>query len=198
MTDARLDRGGQTGWALPARPLPLRTVLALLPLVLAGCAQQVMRADGLMNMAPALSVERFLQASNARDFDAMARLFGTPDGPVADTGGSLGCAFKRMGSWIGLADRCTNRYEVELRMAAISDVLRHQDYRIVSEGQEPGRRSLTNRVGVDLTRCVSMSGHPSECAPGGQVIRDVKFLVVRTNEGGWLVQEIELQKVMGS
>ena len=80
-------------------------------------------------MGPVLSVERFLQAANAKDFDAMARLFGTADGPV---------------SW--------PQIEVELRMATIAEILLHQDYRIVSEQRAPGREHPTNRIGVDLTR----------------------------------------------
>jgi hypothetical protein len=132
-----------------------------------------------------LSVERFLQASNARDYESMARLFGSSDGPVGDTGNAFGCAFKRMGSWVGLGDRCRSWEEVELWMATLSEVLRHQDYKIASERLEPGRRHVTNRIGVDLTR---ESG----------VVRDVPFLVVRTGAGSWLVEEIAIEKITGS
>jgi hypothetical protein len=132
-----------------------------------------------------LSVERFLQASNARDYEAMARLFGSAAGPVADTGGTVGCAFRRMGSWIGLGDRCMRSDEVELWMSAISEVLTHRDYRVVSDRSEPGRRNPTNRVGVDITR------------GEGEIIRDVHFLVVLTPGGGWLIQEIDLERMTG-
>jgi hypothetical protein len=135
-------------------------------------------------VAPALSVERFLQASNARDYAAMARLFGTPDGPVSDTGGSLGCAFKRIGGWLGMGDRCVSRQEVEVRMAAMSEVLSHQDFRIVSERPEPGRDYPTNRVGVDITK-----------TGNGGVVRDVPFMVVRNPAGGWYVQEVALERL---
>jgi hypothetical protein len=148
------------------------------------CTQQVQRGPAVA-VAPMLSVERFLQASNARDYDAMARLFGSADGPIADTGGALGCAFRKIGSWIGMGDRCLRHDEVELHMAAISEILRHRDYRVVSERVEPGRRNPTNRVGVDITR-----------GPG-EVIRDVRFLVVRTSRGGWLIQEIDLLRMTG-
>lgn len=97
-----------------------------------GCATQVVEAprsgDALAGVAPILSVERFLQAVNAQDFDAMARIFGTVDGPVE-----------------GPAQ------EVELRMATIARILQHQDYKIESERLEPGRADPTRRVGVDLT-----------------------------------------------
>ena len=159
-------------------------VFAFTLLVTAGCTQPVRRSQGGVAVAPMLSVERFLQASNARDYDAMARLFGTSNGPISDTGGTFGCAFKKMGSWMGLGSRCVRFEEVELRMATIAEVLRHQDYKIASERIEPGRSTTTNRVGVDLTR-------------QGEVIRDVPFLVVRTASGSWLIQEIELQKLTG-
>ena len=159
-------------------------VVALTLLVTSGCTQQVPRASGVVAVAPMLSVERFLQASNARDYEAMARLFGTPDGPISDTGGTFGCAFKKIGSWVGLGSRCVRFEEVELRMATIAEVLRHQDYKIASERLEPGRSTVTNRVGVDLTR-------------QGEVIRDVPFLVVRTGSGSWLIQEIELNRLTG-
>ncbi|HSG49209.1 MAG TPA: hypothetical protein VLA43_15420 [Longimicrobiales bacterium] len=141
----------------------------LLPLLLAagvlGCATQVVespRSGGaLAGVAPVLSVERFLQAVNAQDFDAMARIFGTVDGPVE-----------------GPAQ------EVELRMATIAEILRHQDYKIDSERMEPGRANPTRRVGVDLTI-------------DRRVIRDVAFMVVQTREGNWMVEQIDLEKVTG-
>jgi hypothetical protein len=69
-------------------------------------------------------------------------------------------------------------------MATIAGILRHQTYRIMSERPEPGRRTPTTRVGVDITR-------------GTEVVRDVPFLVVRSKQGMWLVQEIDLQKMTG-
>jgi hypothetical protein len=138
----------------------------------AACTTQTVGGPGLTattaaggdfaGVAPVLSVERFLQAVNAQDYTAMARLFGTVQGPV--TG---------------------EREEVELRMATIAQILRHEDYRIESERMEPGRAVVTRRVGVDLTI-------------GGQVIPDVSFMVVQMENGRWMVQEIDLEKVTGS
>lgn len=151
-----------------------------------GCTTQTMDpGSGTAGVAPVLSVERFLQASNSQDYEAMARLFGTVEGPVIETGSTFGCAFKKMGSWIGLSDSCVTWPEVESRMAAIATILRHDDYRIVSEGQTPGRRDPTYRVGVTLTQ-------------GPRQVQDVPFLVVRSGEGRWLVQEIALDRVTGS
>ena len=129
-----------------------------------------------------LSVERFLQAANSQDLDAMARLFGNVNGPVADTGGTFGCAFKKIGSWIGLSDACRTWQEVELRMDAIAEILEYDDYRIVEEERVAGRRVRATRIGVDLTQ-------------GETVIRDVPFVVVRTSSGRWLVEQIGLEKI---
>jgi hypothetical protein len=164
----------------------LRIPLLLAVLLAAACATRpVRRPNELAAVAPQLSVERFLQASNARDYFTMATLFGTDSGPISDTGSGFGCGVKVLVSWFPGVTRCLRWEDVELRMAAIADVLRYQDYKIVSERQEPGRSSLTNRIGVDLTR-------------PGSVVRDVPFLVVRTGQGRWLVQEIDLQRVAGS
>lgn len=114
---------------LPRPRVPLALALAF---VASGCTTQVVEqpasASPAGGLAPVLSVERFLQAVNAEDFAAMARIFGTVDGAVE-----------------GPAQ------EVELRMATIAAILEHEDYRIDSERLEPGRAVPTRRVGVDLT-----------------------------------------------
>lgn len=134
-------------------------------------------------VAPMLSVERFLQASNERDLHSMASIFGTADGPIIDTGGTFGCAFKKMGSWIGLGDACETIQDVEVRMDVIADILRHEDYTIASDSRVPGRENPTTRIGVHMVI-------------DGRDISDVPFLVVQTGEGRWLVEEIDLAKVM--
>ena len=70
-------------------------------------------------VAPSLSVESFLQAANTRYLPAMARLFGTKDGPMADTGSSFGCFWKKIGAAFG-GDSCVKWSDVELRMDAIA------------------------------------------------------------------------------
>lgn len=158
-------------------------LLALLAVV-AGCATRAAN-DEMAAVAPMLSVERFLQAANSRDLDAMARLFGTADGPVSDTGSTVGCTFKKMGSWIGLGSACVTAEEVELRMDAIARILRHEDYRITSESDVAGRSRPTTRIGVDLeTR--------------RDTVRDVPFIVVRNSDGRWLVEEIGLERITRS
>lgn len=155
-------------------------------LVLAACVTQTGGRDPMAGVGSSLTVERFLQAANAQDLDGMARAFGTPGGPIIDTGSTFGCTFKKIGSWFRICDACVSYQEVELRMYTISEILRHQDYRIVSESAVPGRVDRTIRIGVDLVRV------------GGRVAADVGFLVIRAGgDGSWLIQEIDLGKVTG-
>jgi len=114
----------------------------------------------------------------------MAGIFGTADGPAIDTGGSFGCMFKKMGSWIGLGDPCVTLQEVELRMDAIAQILQHEDYSVVTEASVPGRTRPTSRIGVNLVI-------------DGRNVSDVPFLVVQTKGGRWLIEDIDLGKVTG-
>jgi hypothetical protein len=136
-----------------------RIVLALC-LALGSCVTRPVRSAEIAGMMPVLSVERFLQAANAKDFVAMEQLFGTHDGPISG-----------------------DRQELELRMAAIAEVLKHEDYKIQGDSREPGREFPTTRVIVSLTK-------------QGKQIADIPFLVVQTSKGGWLVEQVDLEKVM--
>ncbi len=160
------------------RPL----VLAALVLLTAGCSTRSTGSSEMAGMAPMLSVERFLQAANSRDLEAMARIFGTAGGPVAETGGTFGCAFKKLGDWIGLGQRCRTSSEVELRMDAIAQILEHDDYEIVGEERVAGREHRTTRIRVTLTQ-------------GETVIPEVPFVVVQTPGGRWLIEEIGLEVI---
>jgi len=154
-------------------------------LALVSCTTtRVVSPGGMAAVAPTMSVERFLQASNARDLYGMANIFGTSEGPVIETGGSFGCMFKKIGSWIGLGDRCVTLQEVELEMDAIATILRHEDYAVVNEARVPGRLNPTTRIGVNMVI-------------NGREIADVPFFVVQTDGGRWLIEEIDLGKVMG-
>ena len=150
--------------------------------VVSACASQA-GPNEAAPVAAQLSVERFLEAANARDVRTMGRLFGTSNGPLGDTGSTFGCFFKKIGSWFG-GTACTRRVEVELRMDAIASVVRHEDYRIVREEPVAGRNSPTRRVLVDMT----VSGRTVSAAP---------FVVVQTGEGRWLVEEVPLETIMG-
>lgn len=162
----------------------MRQVLLLaLPALLFGCTTTRYVSSGEMAaVAPVMSVERFLAAVNARDLHGMARIFGTDDGPAIETGGSFGCAFKRMGSWIGLGDRCRTLQEVEVQMDLLARVLRHDDYTIGPEADVPGRSYPASRIMVNLMI-------------GGREYSDVPFTVIRTDAGLWLVEEIGLDRV---
>ncbi len=160
----------------------LRLSLLVSAVVVSACAPQAGPSD-VAPVAAQLSVERFLQAANARDVQTMGRLFGTSSGPLGDTGSTFGCFFKKIGSWFG-GNACTRRVEVELRMDAIASVVRHENYRIVREEPVAGRNSPTRRVLVDMT----VSGRTVSAAP---------FVVVQTGGGRWLVEEVPLETIMG-
>ncbi|MEK9503650.1 hypothetical protein [Gaopeijia maritima] len=77
-----------------------------------------------------------------------------------------------------------NRAEIEIQMDALATILSHQAYEIVSERQVPGRQDPTTRVGVTLTI-------------DGEVYPDVSFVTVRTGQGRWMVQEIDVERLTG-
>ena len=115
----------------------------------------------------------------------MARLFGTHDGPVEDTGSSFGCFWKKIGAAFG-GQSCLDWADVELRMDAIAGILRHEDYRMASERAVAGVEHQTTRIGVDI-----LFGR-------ARTVRDVGFTVVLASGDRWLIEVIELEKVTGS
>jgi len=159
-------------------------VMACVPVVgLAGaCTTVVQQPGAVAAVAPQLSVERFLQAANDRDIDSMSRLFGTPDGPIGDTGSTFGCFFKKIGSWFG-GEACESRKKVEIRLDAIARLLHYEDYKITHEEQVAGRSSPSTRVFVDMTI-------------GGEQVKDVPFVVVRSHRDRWLVAQVGLEQLM--
>ena len=127
------------------------------------CTSQTVARQPEFAVAPALTVERFLQAANSRDLDTMSRLFGDQDGPFGAT---------------------RNRVTVELRMDALSAILRHDGYDIVSERRVAGAEFPSTRFGVDLL------------LPGGvTMVRDVGFTVLLESPNRWLVHVIKVDKV---
>jgi len=162
------------------RTLGLLSVMAFVPTACSSGA-------GTSTVAPVaaqLSVERFLQAANERDFEAMGRLFGTADGSAMDTGSTFGCFFKKIGSWFG-GTSCTRKVDVELRMDAIASIIRHDDYRIAAEESVAGRSTPARRVIVDLTI-------------EGRSVSAMPFIVARTAEGRWLVEQVPLERIMAA
>jgi hypothetical protein len=159
-------------------------LFALLLVVPTACATRSVEAPP-PSMGAQLSVERFLQAANERDVVAMGNLFGTHEGPLMDTGSTLGCAFKKIGSWFG-GSACENRQNVEIRMDAIASILLHQDYRIVGQSRVAGRLHPTQQVMVDMT------------TDEGRDVSGVPFVVVQTGDGYWLVEQVDLQSVMAA
>jgi hypothetical protein len=160
-----------------------RALSLAVPVLLAAACSTASRPETVAPVAAQLSVERFLQAANQRDVEAMGRLFGTVDGPVLDTGSTFSCFFKKIGSWFG-GTACTKRVDVELRMDAIASIVRHDDYRIVREEAVAGRTSPARRVLVDFTI-------------GRRTVTAAPFIVVQTREGRWLVEQVPLEQLMG-
>ena len=151
--------------------------------VAAGCATSSAAPPAEPNAGPRHAVERFLDAANRRDLEALARAFGTHRGPIADAGGGLGCGLRRLASWVAAADPCPTRREIELRMNALAAVLGHDGYEVVSTEQVPGQDRPVTRVAVEIRR-------------GARIHRDVGLLAIRTSSG-WLVESVELEKITG-
>ena len=148
-----------------------------------GCATPSPRPPAADDTGPLRAAERFLDAANRQDLNALAHAFGTRRGPIADTHGGPGCGLRKVASWLGAADRCPTRQEVEVRMHAIAAVLRHDGYDVTSAEQVPGRDAPVTRVSVEVRR-------------GEQTHRDVGLFVIRTSSG-WLVESVELEKITG-
>ena len=159
-------------------------LLALVLVVLTACT--TVRVEPPASAVGAqLAVERFLQATNQRDVRAMGRMFGTQDGAAMDTGGTFGCMFKKIGSWFG-GTSCVRKQDVEIRMEAIASILEHTDYVVRREQRVAGRTTPATRVLVDLT------------TTDGVAVADVPFVVVQTDDGRWLIEQVDLQRVMAA
>jgi hypothetical protein len=164
-----------------------RTIMVL-PIVLlfaAACASGgPSRGSDIAPSEPLTSLDRFLGAADDRDLVAMGYLFGTMDGPVANTGSTVGCGFKRFGSWLGMGERCRSWQEVELRLDLIATILEHDSYEVIESRPVAGKKARTTRFTVDLVR-------PRD------TIRAVPFELVQAGQGRWLVEYIDLEKITG-
>lgn len=105
------------------------TILCVLLTSAGACTSRTVLNQAQLNVAPALTVERFLQAANIRDLEAMSRLFGTEDGAFGDR---------------------RSRTDVELQMDLLSEILRHDGYEIISERRVAGAEAPSTRFGVDV------------------------------------------------
>jgi hypothetical protein len=108
-----------------ARSAGLLLVLGLLP----ACASSSPRAGVDSSFAPAMTIERFLRATNQNDLDTMASLFGNRNGSVT---------------------RVWSRKEVDERMLIFASVLRHTDYAITGEEVVAGRREEATQLNVRM------------------------------------------------
>ena len=150
---------------------------------LMGCGAAIPPLESGTPLQPTRAVEMFLDAASQRDHASMAGLFGTADGPLGDRGGTLGCAFRKMGSWIGLGEQCLADWEVELRMDVIASILKHESYRVQGGEAVAGRGRPAIRVGVEMDL-------------GGRGVVEVPFVVIRSGNGRWLVEEVDLRRLV--
>lgn len=95
------------------------TALMLVAITVAGCVKQQV-LPGSVGLGPSLVLEQFLNAVNAKDYAAMARLFGNKEGPIP--GGN------REEQMMG-----------ERRMFALATLLTHDSYEIVNQAPVAGR-----------------------------------------------------------
>jgi hypothetical protein len=107
------------------RPASLLFGLALF----SACAGSATRTAVDSSFAPAMTIERFLRATNQSDLDTMASLFGNRDGSV---------------------NRVWSQQEIDERMLIFASVLRHSDYTIASEQQVAGRRDEATQLNVQM------------------------------------------------
>ena len=114
----------------------------------------------------------------------MASHFGTAAGPIGDRGGTLGCAFRKVFSWIGLGDRCLTAQEVELRMDLLAAILAHEAHRVTGQATVAGRGRPATRVEVEMDT-VTSEGVP------------VPFVLIQADSGAWLVEEVDLVPLTG-
>jgi hypothetical protein len=107
-----------------------RSARFVLGLVLMGaCAGSAPRTGVDSSVGPAMTVERFLRATNQNDLDTMASLFGNRDGSVTKV-------------W--------SQKEIDERMLIFASVLRHTDYSFAGEELVAGRRDEATQLNVNM------------------------------------------------
>jgi len=111
-----------------------RVIAVAMLLASAGCASRQLPAVGPSipansDVATALVVEQFLRAAGTNDLDAMARLFGTRDGPTM---------------------RRDSKQVVERQMFALASILRNEGYSIPGRNIVPGRRDEATQLIVRM------------------------------------------------
>ena len=101
--------------------------LMLAALTHTACVKEQVVGGTRAGVGPALVVEQFMRAVNAKDLATMGRLFGTRDGPVSER---------------------DDRRLVEQRMFTIASVLQHEDFEIAGEQLVPGRTDEATQLMV--------------------------------------------------
>jgi hypothetical protein len=140
--------------------LPRRIISLAILVLLAACGGRGNAPQGPTGAAaPAAAVERFLRLADAKNYREMGLVFGTKDGTIY---------------------RLDPARQVEQRMFAIADILKHERFAIVNEEQIPGRIGEAVRMTVNITS-------------RGQR-KAVPFTVVRSGTA-WLVEQVDLERI---
>ncbi len=142
--------------------MQLRRIISLAILVLlaaCGGGRGTAPAGPTGAPAPAAAVERFLRLADAKNYREMGLVFGTKEGTIY---------------------RLDPARQVEQRMYAIAEILKHDRFTVVREEQIPGRIGEAIRMTVNLTS-------------GGQR-KEVPFTVVRFGTT-WLVEQVDLERI---
>lgn len=141
----------------------VRVFRLLVALALAACAGGLPRPEGAPGApAPEAAVERFLRLAAAGDYVQMGWVFGTSDGAIIER------------------DPVP---EVEQRMYALANILRHDTFMVGGGQSVPGRVGGAQRFTVQLLR-------------GAERI-PVPFTAVRGPDGRWFVEQVDLEAVTG-
>jgi hypothetical protein len=111
------------------RSIKAATVALAFAVAASACAKQVVSSGSTVGSS--LVVEQFMRAANAKDLDAMARMFGTTEGPV-------------FGRW--------PKDEIEKRMYVISTELKHEDFAVTAEQIVPGRGTDATKLTVKIRK----------------------------------------------
>lgn len=154
----------------------------VLAAVLAGCVSRPVRepagSAAAGHVAPALVVERFLTAANV-----VAQRRSAGGASAERVKNALAVMARLFGNRDGSLVERDPAGEVERRMYLLADILRHDDYAVEGEQAVPGRTDEAVEVLVRLHI--------------GERRVTVPFTVVRSRRDGWLVEQVEVERILG-
>jgi hypothetical protein len=115
---------------------------------------------------PAEALTRFMAAAKAEDLQAVAAVWGDDQGLARDK---------------------LSRQELEMRTYIIVKCVRHDSYKVLSEGNAAGGRRVLN---VQLTKAAG--------PPRGTLTPISNFTMARGPQGRWFVEIVEMQPLQNT